>query len=99
MFLLHSPPSKLQDGIFQIMVIRGKNISRFRITMILLGLETGSHVGMTGCEFIECSAFRLTPYEDGQQRISLNDIDGEPVENGPIQAYVIPAAIQVFCNP
>lgn len=98
MHVLHSPPSKLQDGIFQIMLIRGKNISRVRVAMILLGLETGSHVGMSGCEFIECSAFRLTPYEDGQ-RISLNDIDGEPVDNGPIQAYVIPAVIQLFCNP
>lgn len=96
MFVYHSPPSKLNDGIFQIMLIRGKNLSRLRITMIMLGLETGSHVGMNGCEFIECSAFRLVPYEG--QRISKNDIDGEPVEDGPIQAYVMPSALQVFGN-
>lgn len=82
------------------MLVRG-NISRIRLALILLGLETGSHVGMPGCEMIECTAFRLEPDYGSNQRMkkSKNNIDGEPVEDGPIQAHVIPKAYRVFCNP
>jgi sphingosine kinase len=95
MHLHHSPRSRLQDGIFQVLVVRGDNISRYRLTRILLGLETGSHVDMPGAEFVECVAYRLEHLSPG----SFNDIDGEHVEDGDVQAHVLPGAFQVFCNP
>jgi sphingosine kinase len=91
----HSPRSHLQDHIFQVLTVRGDSVSRYRMVRILLGLETGSHVTMPGVEFVECTAYRLEHLTQG----SFNDIDGEQVEDGPVQAHVLPAAFQVFCNP
>ena len=90
-----SPKSKLEDGIFQIMLVRGRKISRIYMARILLALESGSHVDMPGVEFIQCKAYRLEPLSPG----SYNNIDGEVVEPGPVQAKVLPGAARLFCNP
>jgi sphingosine kinase len=57
-------------------------------------MEHGGHVNMNGVEFIECSAYRLEPITDG----SFNDLDGEVVEAGPIQATVSPSSLRAYCN-
>lgn len=89
---LHSSPhSKLNDGIFQIMVVR-KPCSRYESVAILLALEDGTHVNHPKVEFIACKAYRLEPITPG----SFNDLDGEVIESGPIQAHVQPGAIQMF---
>jgi sphingosine kinase len=62
---------------------------------VLIGLENGSHVDVEGVEFIECVAYRLEPISTG----SYNDLDGEVIESGPVQAHVLPSAIKAFCNP
>ena len=64
------------------------------MAMILLGLDSGGHVGMPGVEFIRCSAYRLEPITPG----SFNDLDGEVIEAGPVQAHVMPGAVKVFCT-
>jgi sphingosine kinase len=87
----HAPPCKLNDGVFHILIVR-KNISRFRMAMILLGLETGAHVNMDGLEIVKCVAYRLEPTTPG----SFNDLDGEVIESGPIQGHVLPAAIRAY---
>jgi len=87
-----SPPSKIDDGIFQIWVVRAKNASRLQMAKILISMEKGGHHGMPGVEFIECHAYRLEP-ADG-----INDLDGEVVEAGSIQARVMPGAMKVFCK-
>jgi sphingosine kinase len=87
----NSPPCKLQDGVFHILIVR-KNVSRFRMAMILLGLETGAQVNMDGVEVVECVAYRLEPTTPG----SFNDLDGEVIESGPIQGHVLPAAIRTY---
>jgi len=86
-----SPLSQLQDGLFRIMVVRAP-ISRLRMVQIALAMETGRHVHHDRCEMYECVAFRLEPLEDG----SHNDLDGEKIEDGPIQAAVQPAAARFF---
>jgi len=86
-----SPLSQLQDGLFRIMVVRAP-ISRLRMVQIALAMETGRHVNHGRCEMYECVAFRLEPLEDG----SHNDLDGEKIEDGPIQAAVQPAAARFF---
>lgn len=86
----HSPASKIQDGIFKVLVVRG-NVSRLRMALILIGLETGTHVDYVQSEFIDCCAYRLEPITPG-----LSVLDGELIEPGPVQAKVLPAALSVF---
>lgn len=115
----NSPGSTLDDGLFQILIVRyvirpwkarmcfgsrnsdhpflfhrGK-VSRLRMAMILLGLDSGGHANMPGVEFIKCSAYRLEPVSPG----SYNDLDGEVIEDGPVQGHVLPSAVKVFCTP
>ena len=63
-----------------------------RMIQIALAIETGGHIHHDQCEMYECSAFRLEPLEEG----SHNDLDGEKIEDGPIQAAVLPAAARFF---
>jgi len=92
--MFHAPQCKLNDGVFHIMVVRG-NVSRLRLALILLSMEHGGHVGMNGVEFIECSAYRLEPITKG----SFNDLDGEVIEDGSIQAAISPPSLRAYCNP
>jgi sphingosine kinase len=89
-----SPNSKLDDGVFQVFIIRS-GVSKFRLFQIIIGLQAGTHVNIPGAEFIECVAYRLEPLSPG----SYNDIDGEVVEGGPIQAKVSPSSFTVFSPP
>lgn len=53
-------------------------------------------MGMSGVEFIKCSAYRLEPITKG----SFNDLDGEVIESGPIQAAISQPSLQAYCcNP
>lgn len=88
-----SPNSRMQDGIFQVMMIR-KRPSRATLLKILLAVSNGAHLDIDGVEFVQCTAYRLEPLSPG----SFNDVDGEKVEDGPIQAHVIPCSMQIFCN-
>ena len=88
----HSPDSRIQDGIFKVLLVRGK-VSRLTMAMILIGLETGTHVKYDNCECIDCCAYRLEPITPG-----LSVLDGEEIEEGPIQASILPAALTVFCH-
>jgi sphingosine kinase len=90
-----SPLSKLNDGLFHILLIR-KSCSRYNLLKVLLRLEHGTHIHTKGVEIIPCVAFRLEPLE-GKWR-SFNDVDGEVVEQGPIQAVINPSAINVYAN-
>ena len=62
------------------------------MAMILIGLDTGTHVNVDGLEIVECVAYRLEPTTPG----SFNDLDGEVIESGPIQGHVLPAAIRTY---
>ena len=58
-------------------------------------MEHGGHVDMNGVDFIECSAYRLEPITKG----SFNDLDGEVIESGPIQAAISQLSLQAYSNP
>jgi len=92
--MYNAPLCKLNDGVFHIMVVRA-NVSRLRLALILLSMEHGGHVGMYGVEFIKCSAYRLEPVTKG----SCNDLDGEVVEAGNIQAAISSPSLRAYCNP
>lgn len=66
--------------------------SKIKLLKMFLVLENAGHVEHEGVEFYECVAFRLEPVTEG----SYNCVDGEQVENGPIQAHVVPRAVQFF---
>jgi sphingosine kinase len=73
---------------------RSGHVTRFRLALIALTMAEGGQVNMPCVEFIQCKAYRLEPITLG----SFNDLDGEVVEPGPIQAAVLPRAIKAFCN-
>lgn len=97
-----SPSSQLQDGVFQILVVRGPaGRSRWTLARILLGLDSGQHVHVPGVEVVTCRAYRLEPLVSSSKSspsASFNDLDGEVIESGPIQALVRTAAWNVFCG-
>lgn len=84
-----SPTTRVGDGVFTILLVRG-HVGRLRLALILLALETGSHVDMPGAEWITCTDYRL------EGTGSFNDLDGEVIENGPIQG-TIQYAVTVDC--
>ena len=57
-------------------------------------MESGGHEGMTGVEFIKCYAYRLEPITKG----SFNDLDGEVIEGGSIQAAISEPSLLAYCN-
>ena len=59
---------------------------------MLIDMERGDHIKYSNAEFIDCVAFRLEPITKG----SYNDVDGEVVEKGIIQANVITRKLSVF---
>lgn len=87
----NSPLSRLQDGVIRIFIVR-KPISRYRAICMLLAMDSGKHIEMEGAEYITCTAYRLEP--EG----SYNDLDGELIESGPVQAHVIPGVLNVFAG-
>ena len=90
----HSPSSTLQDDIFQVFVIH-QPCSRLALLAILLDIEIGTHFETSEhAEMTTCTAYRLDPADE---RKSFNDLDGEVVESGRIQGYVVPSAVNIFC--
>jgi sphingosine kinase len=88
-----SPPSRLQDGLFQILIVRRGGLSRYQMIKWLLSLDRrGSQMNCEITEMIQCVAWRLEPLTEG----SYNNLDGEAVESGPIQGRVLPSVIKTF---
>lgn len=81
------PISKMNDGLFHVLIVR-QSCSRLRLLQMLLKLDAGGHIECDGLEVVSCVAYRLEPLSDN----SYNDLDGELIENGPIQASVCNAA-------
>ena len=58
-------------------------------------MEHGGHIDMIGVETVKCSAYRLEPITEG----SYNDLDGEVIEAGAIQAAISKLSLRAYCNP
>ncbi|KAL3791593.1 hypothetical protein HJC23_012183 [Cyclotella cryptica] len=91
--MYNCPMAKMNDGMFHILVVRG-SCSRIRLLEMLLKLESGNHIHCRDLEVIDCVAYRLTPLSEN----SYNDLDGELIESGPIQAHIIPFGAQFFAG-
>lgn len=81
------PMSKMNDGVFYVLIVRS-SVSRLRLLQMLLKLETGGHIDCTGLEVVSCLAYRLEPLSDN----TYNDLDGELIEGGTIQASLFNTA-------
>ncbi len=57
-------------------------------------IESGNRIFCRGLEVISCRAYRLEPLSDN----SYNDIDGELVEDGVIQAHMVPRGARFFAG-
>ena len=57
-----------------------------------MSLESGGHIHHDKAEIVQCTAYRLDPLVGG----SFNDLDGEVVECGRIQARVVPKKMTMF---
>jgi diacylglycerol kinase family enzyme len=68
--------------------------SRLRFLELVLKLESGDHINCKDTEVVDCIAYRLEPLSDN----SHNDLDGELIEPGPIQACVVPSGAQFFAG-
>ena len=61
---------------------------------MLLKLDSGGHVDCKDLEVIDCVAYQFEPLS----KVSYNVLDGELLEDGPIQARFMPSGAQFFAG-
>ena len=61
---------------------------------MLLLLDSGGHVGCKDLEVVRCVAYQLEPLS----KVSYNVLDGELLEDGPIQARFVPGGARFFAG-
>ena len=66
--------------------------SKLRVLQLLLKLDSGGHFGCEDLEYIDCVAYQFEPLSN----VSYNVLDGELLEDGPIQAQMMPGGAQFF---
>lgn len=91
---MFAPASQLNDGIIWLLIIRA-GASRQELFKFLIGLSSGTHIPATQNDYIEMipvTAFRIEPSND-QGHFT---VDGERVENGPIQCEIFPGISKVL---
>ena len=84
-----SPYSKLDDGLMHLIMIKD-GCSRFDVLQMFMQLETGAHVNNTAVSIIPILGYRLYP------KNSYLTIDGERVDNVPIQTIIYPSSIKLI---
>lgn len=89
-----SPRSRIGDGKFTILLLRG-NRTRAELLTMFLGIEDGTHINHAALEMITTQAYRLEPLVDR----GIYSLDGEIVPYGPIQSAVLPRAARLLAVP
>tara|TARA_B110000305_G_C19177356_1_gene510295 strand:- start:93 stop:722 length:630 start_codon:yes stop_codon:yes gene_type:complete len=82
--IMSSPHSEFNDGVFQILLIRGKKVGRADLVKMFLGMENGEQASMDCVEFVKCVAYRVEP---GGSRGNLS-LDGEKLAYGKVQGVI-----------
>jgi len=78
-----APGAALHDGVWHLVVLRGRSITRSALLSFFLRLETGGQVDLPGVEVLRCRALRLEPLEEG----GFLSLDGEQVPCVPVQVW------------
>lgn len=90
-----APNARLNDGIIWLLVLHA-GLSRSQLLTFLLSLSSGTHIDPANNNLIEMlavKAFRLVPEEGQGGHIT---VDGELVDNGPIQAEIFPGLAKIM---
>ena len=93
--MLVAPDARLSDGVIHLSMVRAP-ISRVRLVKLFNAMQDGTASDDPSVEMVRVSAFRLEPL--GRQQGAMN-VDGEAVNNGPIQAQVLPSMARVMSLP
>lgn len=78
-----APGAGLSDGIWHLLVLRGKAASRLRVLRFFLSMDAGESAHVPGVELIRCRAFRLIPRSNSGHLA----LDGEKLPFGPVQVW------------
>jgi len=89
------PTARPNDGVIHLSIVRAP-ISRVRLVKLFNAMQDGTASDDPGVEVIRVSAFRLEPL--GRHQGAMN-VDGEAVDDGPIQAQVLPSMARVMSLP
>lgn len=87
-----SPQSRLNDGLFTILVTT--DCTTLELLHLLILAESGEHINHPKVKVFKATAFRFEPLnlQDG----GIYSIDGEIVNYGPIQGRILPGAATVL---
>ncbi|KAH8065612.1 D-erythro-sphingosine kinase [Aureococcus anophagefferens] len=90
-----APDAQLDDGAISLVYTKGKGGCGTKLDLLdgFLKLDSADHVHKASFHVVKCAAFRLTPAAGDTSRAG---IDGEEVQNGPVQAEAFKACLAVF---
>ena len=90
-----APDAELDDGAISLVYTKGKGGCGTKLDLLdgFLKLDSADHVHKASFHVVKCAAFRLTPAAGDTSRAG---IDGEEVQNGPVQAEAFKACLAVF---
>ena len=85
--------SNRTNDLVRFLVFRA-SCSKLRVIQLLLKLDSGGHFDCEDLECIDCVAYQLEPLTN----VSYNVLDGELLEDGPIQACMMKGGAQFFSS-
>lgn len=85
------PGSKLNDGHFNIMILR-KGVSRWKLLQLFLGMEKGEHVKDKTMEIYKATAYTFEP----EELKGIVAIDGERVETSKISSHIENGLLKIY---
>ncbi|MPN33376.1 Diacylglycerol kinase [bioreactor metagenome] len=92
-----SPQASIQDGMFELIAIRGRPL--IELSPLFLKMLTGDHINDTkNILYLRDSYFKIECLAD-DFKIMESTVDGEMGPRMPFEVKVIPKAIRVFVNP
>lgn len=87
-----APEARLNDGLFDLLIVR--NLSRHKLLKLFPKIFSGDHIHSDFVEFTQTDSFALYP-EDVPEVLN---IDGQLKGTVPVEAEMLPAAIEVYVN-
>lgn len=87
-----APFAQLNDGAIDVLIMR-KGTSRLELLQALLGVGKGQHLSLPHIEYYKVRSLRL----ESLTKKGILVVDGEPVDNSPIEMTVIPRLARVNC--
>ncbi|MGL5794447.1 MAG: diacylglycerol kinase family protein, partial [Waterburya sp.] len=87
-----TPFAQLHDGAMDVLIMR-KGTSRLELLQALIRVGKGQHISLPHLEYYKVRSLRLEPLT----KKGILVVDGEPVDDSPIEMTVIPSLACVNC--